>query len=179
MAIAARLKAFLSQQNIRYTTQQHPAAYTAQEIAAALHISGKQLAKCVVCNTDKGVVLAVLPAAFLIDFGKLKALVRAKKLELARESDIKKAFPDVEIGAMSVFGNLYNVPVFVDKTLAATEQIACNAGSHTKTVMLRYKDFEKAAKPKIGAFSAPSGKAAKKKTPAAAKKKAAGKRKKR
>lgn len=163
MAIAARLKAFLAQHRIRYTTQKHPTAYTAQEIAAALHVSGKQLAKCVVVNTDKGVVLAVLPAASLIDFAKLKKVLRAKKLELAHESDIKRAFPDVEIGAMSVFGNLYNVPVVVDKALAASEQIACNAGSHTKTITLRYKDFEKTAKPKFGAFSLPAGKAAKKK----------------
>lgn len=163
MAIAARLKAFLSQQRIRYTTQKHPTAYTAQEIAAALHLSGKQLAKCVVVNTDTGVVLAVLPASSLIDFAKLKKALRAKKLELARESDIKRAFPDVEIGAMSIFGHLYNVPVIVDNTLAASEQIACNAGSHTKTITLRYKDFEKTAKPNVGAFSLPPGKAAKKK----------------
>lgn len=163
MAIAARLRAFLSQQRIRYTTQKHPEAYTAQEIAAALHLSGKQLAKCVVVNTDKGVVLAVLPAVSLIDFPKLKKALRAKKLELAKESDIKKAFPDVEVGAMSVFGHLYDVPVIVDKSLTAAAEIACNAGDHTKTITLKYKDFERTAKPKVGAFSLPPGKAAKKK----------------
>jgi Ala-tRNA(Pro) deacylase len=161
MAISARLRGLLSKNRIRYTSHRHPTAYTAQEIAAAQHVSGKQLAKCVLVNTDKGFFLAVLSAVELIDFAKLKTLVRAKKLKLAGESDIKRLFPDVEVGAMSVFGNLYNVPTVVDKALTASEQIVCNAGSHTKTITLRYRDFETLVKPKVGTFGLPVGKAAK------------------
>lgn len=161
MAISARLRGLLSKNRIRYTSHRHPTAYTAQEIAAAQHVSGKQLAKCVLVSTDKGFFLAVLPAVVLIDFAKLKTLVRAKKLSLANESDIKRLFPDVEVGAMSVFGNLYNVPTVVDKALTSAEQIVCNAGSHTKTITLRYRDFEKLAKPRVGGFGLPIGKAAK------------------
>ena len=163
MAIAARLKTLLDGSKIKYTVAKHAVVYTAQEIAAAQHVSGKQLAKCVLVTTDKGFFLAVLPAVELIDFAKLKTLVRAKKLSLAGESDIKRLFPDVEVGAMSVFGNLYNVPTVVDKTLAASERIVCNAGSHTKTITLRYQDFETLVKPRVGTFGLPVGKKAKSK----------------
>ena len=161
MAISSRLKAFLTKHKIRYKSHKHPTAYTAQEIAAAQHVSGKQLAKCVLVNTDKGYFLAVLPAVELVDFAKLKKVLRAKKLSLASESDIKRLFPDVDVGAMSPFGNLYDVPTAVDKTLTEANEIVCNAGSHTETITLRYRDFEKWAKPKVGAFGLPVAKATK------------------
>ena len=161
MAISSRLKAFLTKHKIKYKSHKHPTAYTAQEIAAAQHVSGKQLAKCVLVNTDKGYFLAVLPAVVLVDFTKLKKVLRAKKLRLASESDIKRLFPDVDVGAMSPFGNLYDVPTVVDKTLTEADGIVCNAGSHTETITLRYRDFEKRAKPKVGAFGLPVAKAAK------------------
>src|SRR3989338_2739153 len=101
------LKIFLTQQRITVTSMKHPVAYTAQEIAAAQHVPGKQLAKCVLVRTNQGVRLVVLPAVYRVDFAKLKKLLNAKSLILASESDIAQTFPDVEVGAMSVFGNLY------------------------------------------------------------------------
>ena len=161
MAISSRLKTFLAKQKITYTSHKHPTAYTAQEIAAAQHVSGKQLAKCVLVKTDKGHALAVLPAIELVDFAKLKNVLRVKKLSLASEPDIQRLFPDVDVGAMSPFGNLYNIPTVVDKALTEAEEIVCNAGSHTQTVTLRYRDFEKWAAPRVGSFGRPASKAAK------------------
>ena len=152
MALAQTLKTLLAKHKIRYTTRKHPVAYTAQEIAAAEHIPGKQLAKCVLLKTNKGFFLAVLPAIYLVDLAKLKTLLRATKVGLASESDIKQAFPDVEVGAMPPFGNLYNVPTVVDKRLAESEQMVCNAGTHAETLTVRYRDFERLVKPKLGLF---------------------------
>ncbi len=153
MAVDAKLKHFLTTQNISFTHRKHPAVYTAQEIAAAQHVSGKQLAKCVLIKTERGPHLAVLPAAQLIDLGKLKKVLKVKHLSIAREADIKAAFPDIETGAMSPFGNLYNVPTVVDARLAECPEITCNAGSHTDTFTLHYRDFERVAKPKVGSFA--------------------------
>jgi len=152
MAVSKALAAFLKKQKVAHKSLKHPVVYTAQEIAAAQHVPGDQLAKCVVVKHDKGFHLAVLPATHLIDFAKLKKLLKAKKLKLASESDIKRLFPDSEVGAMSPFGNIYNVPVIVDKTLTGCAEMVCNAGNHTTTIKLWYKDFEKLVKPKVGVF---------------------------
>ena len=152
MPIAPALKTFLRTSKVKYITQKHKTAYTAQEIAASQHVPGRQLAKCVLVNTEKGLFLAVLPAIYLVDFAKLKRLLKVKKLGLASEADIKRTFPDADVGAMSVFGSLYNVPTVADKTLAASDKIVCNAGSHTETLTVRFRDFERVAKPKVGAF---------------------------
>ncbi len=153
MAISARLKSFLDAAKIRYKTATHPVAYTAQEIAAAQHVSGRQVAKSVLVKTNQGPVLAVLPAIYLIDFKKLKALLRTNTVTIAKETDIKAAFPDVEVGAMSPFGHLYGVPVVVDRSLEAAEQIVFNAGTHTQTIAMRVGDFAGVVKPKLGHFA--------------------------
>jgi len=163
MAISATLKTFLTKQKIKYTAQKHKTAYTAQEIAASQHVPGRQLAKCVVVKTEKGFALAVLPAIHLVDFAKLKKLLRVKKLSLASEADLKGLFPDIDVGAMSVFGNLYDVPVVVDKDLTEAAEIVCNAGTHAETLKLRYRDFAKAVKPKVGSFGLHVAKAKKRK----------------
>ena len=158
MAISERLKQFLDTSKVKYTATKHPVVYTAQEIAAAQHIPGRQLAKSVLVNTDRGVALAVLPAIHLIDLKKLKAALDAKTVSIAKEADIKQHFPDVEVGAMSPFGNLYQVPVVVDRVLGESEEITFNAGSHTDTATMRYRDFAALAKPRVGAFGQSIGK---------------------
>jgi Ala-tRNA(Pro) deacylase len=162
MAISEKLRAFLGETRIRYTTAKHPVAYTAQEIAAAQHVPGRQLAKSVLVNTERGPVLAVLPAIHLIDLKKLKAVLGAKTLSIAKETDIKERFPDVEVGAMSPFGNLYGVPVAVDKMLGEAEEIVFNGGTHTETIKMRYRDFATLVKPKAGAFGLPLSRPSKK-----------------
>lgn len=176
MAVSERLQAYLSQAKIPFTVMKHPTVYTAQEIAAAQHVPGRQLAKSVLVKTDRGPVLAVLPAIHRIDLKKLKAVTGAKTLTIAKESDVKAAFPDVEVGAMSPFGNLYNVPVVAEGALQEEESLVFNAGSHTETVKMRAKDFLALVKPKVAAFGETfGGQPPKKKKPArkAAKKKPA------
>lgn len=153
MAVSAKLKAFLDGARVKYAAVKHPVAYTAQEIAAALHVPGRQLAKSVLIKTDCGSYLAVLSAVSLIDLKKLKAVLGAKQLSIGKESDIRRHFPDVEVGAMSPFGNLYEVPVVADRELGQAAQIAFNAGSHTDTITVTYADFAALVKPKVGAFA--------------------------
>ena len=62
-------------------------------------------------------------------------------------------FPDCEVGAMPPFGNLYEMDVYVAKTLTEDDEIAFNAGSHTELIRLSYMDFERLVKPKALSFS--------------------------
>ncbi len=155
MAVSERLRAFLHSSKVKFTAAKHPTVYTAQEIAASQHVPGRQLAKCVLINTNNGPVLAVLPAVYLVDLKKLKSQLGAKTATIGKEADIKQRFPDIEVGAMSPFGNLYQVPVIVDRSLSESDQIVFNAGSHTDTIKMAYKDFAGLVKPKAGAFSQP------------------------
>lgn len=148
-----KLKEFLDENGVKYVSIAHSMAYTAQEIAAASHIPGKELAKIVIIKLDGKMAMAVLPAAHKVDFELLKKASGAKKVELASENEFKDTFPDCQIGAMPPFGNLYGLEVYVAETLAEDEEIAFNACSHTELIKMGYKDFEKLVQPTKLKFS--------------------------
>jgi Ala-tRNA(Pro) deacylase len=148
-----KLKDFLDSKDIKYVTISHSTAYTANEVAASAHISGKELAKTVMVKIDGKMTMTVLPASYKVDFGLLQEAVGASKAELASEQEFQDMFPGCEIGAMPPFGNLYGMEVFVDESLCEDEEIAFNAGSHTELIRLSYKDFEGLVKPKVVKFS--------------------------
>ena len=50
---------------------------------------------------------------------------------------------------MVPFGNLYNLRVYVDKSLSTDEDIVFNAGTHVDTIKMKYKDFERLVRPQI------------------------------
>lgn len=148
-----KLKTWLDENNIRYFTIRHSKAYTSQEIAASVHVSGKNFAKTVVVKIDGKMALFVLPASFKIDFGMLGSIFRKENLMLAHEGEFRHVFPDCEIGSMPPFGNLYGLDVYVAKSLSEDDEISFNACSHSEIIKMKYKDFEKLVKPKILKFS--------------------------
>jgi Ala-tRNA(Pro) deacylase len=150
---AQKLREFLDSQQVKYVTITHSTAYTAQEIAAATHIHGKELAKTVMVKLDGKMAMAVLPASRKIDFGLLKTAAGGQNVQLADEAEFKALFPDCETGAMPPFGNLYGIPVYAEQSLAEDEEIAFNAGSHSELIRLAYKDFERLVQPKVARFS--------------------------
>lgn len=151
-----KLKTFLDSHRVPYLTIHHSMAFTAQQIAASAHISGKEIAKTVMIKVDGKMAMAVLPASFQVDFDLLKRTTGASKVELADEREFKDRFPECEIGAMPPFGNLYDMDVFVAESLTKQEEIAFNAGSHTELIQMGYKDYERLVKPNILKFSAKS-----------------------
>ena len=152
MSVSARLKSFLEDNQIAYSVMTHTTAYTAQGAAAAMKISGKELAKTVVLRTGGEMILAVLPAPNHVRLDKLAVEV-GKPVRLATEQEFSDLFPDCELGAMPPFGALYDLPAYVDESLAADEAIVFNAGTHREAIRVRYDDFVRMAKPKVCSFA--------------------------
>lgn len=148
-----KLTEFLDQHDIKYSSISHVPYFTAQEIAAAVYIPGKELAKTVIVKIDGKMAMAVLPAFEKVDVELLKKVADAGEVKVASEQEFEAMFPDCDICAMPPFGNLYRMDVFVDEPLADDEEIAFNAGSHTELLKLAYKDFERLVKPRVAKFS--------------------------
>jgi len=150
---AQKLLEFLDGHNVKYVTIRHSTAYTAQEIAAMVHIKGRELAKTVIVKIDGQMAMAVLPASYQVDLASLKATAGAKTVALATEADFRGKFPECETGAMPPFGNLFGVPVFVEESLTRDKEIAFNAGTHNELIRLAYEDFARLVQPKVTRFS--------------------------
>ena len=147
MPILKKLREVLDEANISYEVYHHALAYTAQEVATAQHLSGKEMAKVVMLKVDGDLVMGVIAASHKINLSTVKASLGAKEARLASEDEFTSRFPECEIGAMPPFGNLFGLAVFVDPALEKDEYIYFNAGNHVQTVRLKYQDFARVVKP--------------------------------
>jgi len=143
----SKLREFLDSHHIKYLVISHSLAYTAQGVAALAHVSGKKLAKTVIVKIDGALAMAVIPASEHIDPDQLRRLTSAKTVEIASEREFKDAFPDCETGAMPPFGNLYDMAVYADTSLARLEEITFSAGSHRELVRMRWADMARLVNP--------------------------------
>lgn len=149
MSVATKLKEYLDDNRVKYDVLTHQIAYTAQDTAAAAHVSGKELAKSVVVSADGRFVLAILPAPFKVDLARLKQVLNAREVRLAQESEFGSLFPGCDRGAMPPFGNLYGLQTYVDESLTHDKEIAFNAGNHTQAIRMAYEDYRKLAEPVV------------------------------
>lgn len=137
---AHRVRKYLISHGVGYKVERHPITYTAQETAAAEHVTGRSFAKPVIVNADGRLIMTVLPAHRRLDLDKLQALLGSEDVRLAHEEEFAPIFDDCERGAEPPFGNLYGLPTIVDVDLT-TEEIVFNAGSHTETMKIPIIDY--------------------------------------
>lgn len=153
MSCKDKLETYLRENQVAYQIQHHPRAFTAQDVAASEHIPGRMLAKVVMVFADGRITMLVLPAPERVHLPEVARVLGAPEVRLAEEAEFAGLFPDSEVGAMPPFGNLYNVPVYVDKTLTEDDTIYFQAGTHTDTMSLKYEDFARLVKPQVVSFS--------------------------
>jgi len=148
-----KLREYLDSHNIKYMVISHSVAYTAQGIAALVHLSGKKLAKTVILKIDGVLAMAVVPASLHVDLELIRQAAGARFVEVATEQEFRDAFPDCETGAMPPFGNLYDVPVYADDSLAQHQEITFNAGTHHELMRMHWGDMVRLVNPVITRLS--------------------------
>jgi len=144
---------FLDMSRVCYAHTRHSVAYTALEVAFAEHISPHKLAKTVVYATTQGYGIAVLPGDTVANLRTLGTYLNDPNVRLATEHELKELFPGCEVGAMPPLGNLFDLPVIVDSSVAEQEFIAFNGGTHRDVFHLAYSDFARLVKPAVGKFA--------------------------
>ncbi|MBI2372044.1 MAG: YbaK/EbsC family protein [Deltaproteobacteria bacterium] len=152
MPLVKKLTEYLYENKVSYEIVHHPIAYTAQELAASMHVPGRDFAKVVIVKARKGYAMVVLPASCKIALDVFKDVVDDDQVRLATEDEFKGLFPDSEPGAMPPFGNVYGLPVYVDEHLTHEKEIYFQAGNHTQSMKVRYADFARLVQPVVDKF---------------------------
>src|SRR5688572_10031680 len=152
MSIPTRLLEFLNERHVPYQLFVHPKRFTAQELAEIEGVPGSQHAKVVMVRSDGMHRMTVLPSDRMVDLEKLEA-VTGRDWTIESEEEFSELFPDCETGAMPPFGNLYDVAMSVDQSLASNENIVFEAGTHTDAIRMSYRDFESVSRPEVADFA--------------------------
>ena len=154
MTATETVENYLDSNKVQFVHRKHEAAATAHQVAVKEHIPDHEVAKTVVFHAGSGFGMAVLPADCDIDFMELCNKLGTAKVRLATEEELAAIFPDSETGAMPPFGNLYAIPVFLDRRLAEDAVvIAFNAGTHRDVIYIGTEDYRRLVNPFVLSFS--------------------------
>ena len=148
MSLNSRLESYFEAHGARYEISPHPDAYTAQGIAAASHVPGREVVKVLVLTDGEGghIMLAV-PAPVRVDLAAAEAATGHKGLRLTDEDEMTELFPDCALGAMPPFGHVYDMPLYVDGCLRKVREVHFQAGSHRELVAMTYSEYLRLARP--------------------------------
>ncbi len=150
-----RLEEMLQTCQVAYERQQHPGAVTAQELAAAIGVSGRSVAKVVVAKERDGYVMAVLPAACVLDLDRLKGLIGHGDIRLATVEEVERVTGGVPAGAIPPFGALYGLRTFLDLALANQPEITMPAGDFASSLRMSTREYLRLAEARVADFAVP------------------------
>ncbi|PIY69549.1 aspartate--tRNA(Asn) ligase [Candidatus Roizmanbacteria bacterium CG_4_10_14_0_8_um_filter_39_9] len=152
LSVFEQIKQLLDSREVTYEVMEHKPVFTSVEASAARNTTIEQGAKALIMFADKHPIMLVLSANRKVDMKLFKAHQKIKDLRMAKPEEVKQV-AGVEIGAVPPFGNLFNIPLFVDTSLSQNTEIVFNAGDHSKSIRMQYSDFQKSTSPTLDSFS--------------------------
>jgi len=132
--IPASIEAHLRERYRSYTHHTHAAAASAQDLAAAEHVSGHRVAKPVVVRLGGELALAVVAATDRVNLSVLEEAT-GSRAELMPEAEFCERFRPCDAGAeppLAIFG----ARIFVDLAFIQQWRIVMAAGTHEDAVVL-------------------------------------------
>jgi Ala-tRNA(Pro) deacylase len=148
-----RIRTLLDERKIVYRHIEHEPTYTSEESARARGESITVGGKAILMKVDADFRVFVLSAALKVDSKKIKDRFGAKKIRFASADELMEHCAVVP-GCLPPFGRpVFDLPLYVDSSVAANTIIAFNAGSLTDSLILAIEDYLEVAQPEIFDFS--------------------------
>lgn len=132
--IPALIEAHLRSHHGGYEHHRHASAMTAQERAAAEHVSGYEVAKPVVVKLDGKLAFAVVAAPERVSLGTLEEAT-GTAAELVPEAEFAPLFTPCDSGAEPPL-SLFGIPIFADEKFLHARKLMMPAGTHEDSVVL-------------------------------------------
>lgn len=151
-SLTDRLLAYLEEKGVEARVLRHPPVRTSEEAARVRGTPLEQGAKALVCRADGNPVLLVLPADRRLDTRAFKRTFGIKNLAMVSAEDLH-ALVGLEPGAVPPFGNLMELPTYVDERLLALPRISFNAGSRETSVIMSPADYQRLVHPTVSRFA--------------------------
>ncbi len=147
------VKETLSSAGAPFRELHHRPAFTAQEIAEAEHISGRQVAKTVAVEIDNAILLLVLPACRRVSLEKVRRLAPSLCARLLSEDEAAFFFSDCEVGAIPPLRHWPGIDIWMDPSLKITKDISFSGGARGDAVCVPFETWRKIAQPREMDFS--------------------------
>lgn len=145
MAVPKKVLSYLDKAKAKYEIVPHKVVYTTFDLANTLKEKMANIAKTLLVKADKRYVLVAIPAHYRLDLDKVKKLLKAKTVGLAKELHMEKVLK-VKPGALTPFAGLHKLELLLDKALVRAGKVLVGAGSYTESLRLKAADLHKLEK---------------------------------
>jgi Ala-tRNA(Pro) deacylase len=136
------LTSVLDEAGVKYELLPHAHTESALAEAQSLGVSADEVAKTLIVKLPEGYLRTVLPASARVDLRKVRELQGGgrHKVHLATEEDLRRDYPEFELGAVPPIGGRSD-PVVVDSRIAARRDVVLEAGSHDESLRIAAADL--------------------------------------
>ena len=147
MTVEDKIIGILKDNKIAYEAFEHEPVYTNPTMAAALNVSESETVKSLVVMTkEKEMVVLVMPGDKKVEWKKAAANVGTKKISFAKPEQVLEKV-GCEVGCVPPFGQLTDLPIFLDPDLSKKEYVYFNPGVHDKSYKVKAWDLKKVCGP--------------------------------
>ena len=146
MNVLDELKKFLDSHTLSYKCWVHEPVHTSEEAANIRGVPLATGAKALVLRSEGKFLMVVIAGDKKIDLKKVKKVIDSNRLSLATPEEALQVTHCV-IGSIPPFGNLFGIPVYVDKSLLNNPIINFSAGRHDTSIAMSSADYQKAVQP--------------------------------
>ena len=147
MTVEDKIIGILKDNNIEYEVFEHEPVYTNPTMAAALNVSESETVKSLVVMTkEKKMVVLVMPGDKKVEWKKAAAGIGTKKISFAKPDQVLEKV-GCEVGCVPPFGQLTDLPIFLDPDLTKKEYVYFNPGVHDKSYKIKAWDLKKVCSP--------------------------------
>jgi prolyl-tRNA editing enzyme YbaK/EbsC (Cys-tRNA(Pro) deacylase) len=125
----------LDEAGVAYELLPHAHTESALAEAQALGLPADDVAKTLIVKTREGYLRAVVPASDRLDERKLRDITDGSKKEvhLASEDELRRDYPDFDLGAVPPVGGARRDPVIVDSRVKARARRSCSRPARTSS----------------------------------------------
>ena len=149
MTLEEKIIGILKNGNIDYEIFDHEPVYTNPAMAEALNVSEAETVKSLVLLTkEKDMVVLVLPGDKKVDWKKAAAGIGTKKVSFAKPEAVAEKV-GCEVGCVPPFGQMTDLPIFMDTDLTKKDYVYFNPGVHNKSFKIKAWDLKKVSSPKL------------------------------
>jgi len=163
--VTKQITDLLAEHHVPFRTFEHAPVRTSEEAAAlrpdfTMHQGAKALiVKARAADNSPFFAMLVFPAYLaLFDDGDLAAETpeHLGKFEsdvaAADHQEVAQVTGGIQVGGVPPFGNLFNLPIYVDQSLFGNDEIIFNAGDRSFSIAMSSGDYRKLVVPIVADF---------------------------
>ncbi len=152
MDVFSTIKEILDNNDLAYKVEDHEPTPRSIDSARIRGTPIEQGAKAIVLRSEGKFLMCVLPGDKKIDYHKIKGVIGSKSVSLATPEQVKET-TGCAIGGVPPFGTIFNIPLYVERSLLRNEQVSFNAGMLTRSITMRSDDYIRVSKGELVEFA--------------------------